>query len=169
MKCALWSISLLVICAMLLGVAQPVLTQELVDQPTERTGLRPDAPQYGVKGPHWVGYQPLIIGEGTDHAMEGDLWYPALNPEGAEEAVEYVFTLNTPDWQPDDVSITYGNALLNAPVDGSAGPYPLVVFSHGFSCNPEWYIPLLEHVASYGFIVLAPEHVEQFDLEFGAR
>jgi predicted dienelactone hydrolase len=35
-----------------------------------------------------------------------------------------------------------------------------VVLSHGFALNPEWYHHLAEHLASHGFVVLAPEHEE---------
>jgi predicted dienelactone hydrolase len=61
----------------------------------------------------------------------------------------------------------YGHALLNADVDGSQGPYPLVVYSHGFGVNAAWTHTILGHYASYGFIVLAPEHIEQFDPAWG--
>jgi predicted dienelactone hydrolase len=37
----------------------------------------------------------------------------------------------------------------------------LVIFSPGFSANAVWYSTLLEQVASHGFIVLSPEHIEQ--------
>ena len=51
-------------------------------------------------------------------------------------------------------------------MDASAAPYPLVVFSHGFSSNAVWYSTIIEHLASHGFIVFAPEHVEHFDPEW---
>ena len=152
-----WMLSLLTLAALLLSAVQPMVAQEEV----ERSGLRPDAPEYGIRGPHWVGYRPIVIGEGTDQQLDGDLWYPALNPEGAPEEITYEFTAKMPDLTTDAPSIIYGHALLDAPIDDSMGPYPLVVFSHGFSLNPEWYSTITEHYASHGFIVLAPEHVEQ--------
>ncbi len=132
MKGGLRTLSVLLVVALLLGVVQPVLAQ---DTP-ERSGLRIDAPEYGVRGPHWVGYRPLVIGEGTDEAMEMDLWYPALNPDGAEEKVEYEFTLNTPDWRGEGPTATHGRALMDAPLDDSAGPYPLLVFLARFQLQP---------------------------------
>ena len=56
-----WMLSVLLLAALLLSVVQPVLAQEEM----ERSGLRPDAPKYAIRGPHWVGYKPLVIGEGT--------------------------------------------------------------------------------------------------------
>lgn len=52
-----------------------------------------------------------------------------------------------------------GHALENAAPDLSGAPYPLVVFSHGFTA-PMWYMYAGEHLASYGFVVIAPEHAQ---------
>ena len=123
-------------------------------------GLRADAPEYAKRGPHWVGYTPLVIGDESERPLDAGLWYPALNPSGAEEAVTYEFTVKMPEMQSDTPSIVYGNALLDAPIDDAEGPYPLVVFSHGFGLNAASYHTLLEHYASHGFVVLAPEHIE---------
>ena len=80
------------IVALLLSAWQPVIAQESPPTP-EPLGLRPDAPDYAKHGSYWVGYKPIVIGEGTDHSLEAGLWYPALNPEGTEEAVTYSITL----------------------------------------------------------------------------
>lgn len=37
------------------------------------------------------------------------------------------------------------------------GPYPLVVFAHGFNATPAMYAPLLREVARAGYVVAAPE------------
>jgi predicted dienelactone hydrolase len=154
-----WISSLLVLVALLFSAVQPLLAQEEM----ERSGLRPDAPEYGKRGPHGVGYRPIVItiGETADDQLDGDLWYPALNPERAPEEITYEFRAKNPMLGGDGPLVGNGHALLEAPIDDSMGPYPLVVFSHGFSLNPEWYSTLAEHYASHGFIVLAPEHVEK--------
>ena len=38
------------------------------------------------------------------------------------------------------------------------GLFPLVVFSHGFSCYRESYSGLTDHWASHGYVVVQPEH-----------
>jgi predicted dienelactone hydrolase len=129
-------------------------------------GLRHDAPEYGKHGPFWVGYKPLVIGSDTDQPLNASMWYPALNPNGNREEVTYAFTPGTPEWRSDTPAVAHGNALLNAPIDDARGPYPLVIFSHGFGANAVWTYTLVEHLASYGFIVLAPEHEEAWDPEF---
>ena len=40
----------------------------------------------------------------------------------------------------------------------SAGPFPLVVYSHGFGCYRESYAGLTDHWASHGYAVVLPEH-----------
>jgi predicted dienelactone hydrolase len=56
-----------------------------------------------------------------------------------------------------------GEASLNAPPDHALGPYPLLILSPGFSIGPTAYAWLAEHLASYGFVVLAPDHDEQLN------
>ena len=136
---------------------------------TAPQGVRPDAPTYAVHGPFAVGYKPLVIGAGTKHPLEGSLWYPALNPTGRKEEVTYAIKLKDSAWSTDLPKVVYGHALLNADIDVSKGPYPLVVWSHGFVASAAWNSNLLEHYASYGFIILAPEHTEQLnDSDFAA-
>ena len=74
--------------------------------------------------------------------------------------------LKIPTELPDPSVVIHGHAPLDAEIDDSQGPYPLVIFSHGFSTNAAWYADLIEHYASYGFIVLAPDHKEHFDPEW---
>jgi predicted dienelactone hydrolase len=56
-----------------------------------------------------------------------------------------------------------GQAIIEAPYNLSAGPYPLVLLSSGFIIGRTGYARLAEHLASHGFVVIAPEHQERFD------
>ena len=58
-----------------------------------------------------------------------------------------------------------GQAIKNAPYNLSDGPYPLIILSPGFSIGNLAYAWLAEHLASYGFVVIAPEHIEHLDPE----
>ncbi len=152
----------LILVTLLLSGCQPI--QAPPQEQTSPQGLRPDAPPYAVHGPFAVGYQSLVMGEGTAHALAASLWYPALNPTEKREEIRYDFKFkDNAGWAPATPPVVYGHALLNADVDGLQGPYPLVVLSHGFSQSATGLSILAEHYASYGFIVLAPEHMEQFD------
>jgi predicted dienelactone hydrolase len=148
---------LLVVCLVLL--VGPVAAQ---DAPTpEPVGLRPDAPPYAVHGPYWVGVTDYTLDEDTDHPIPLTVWYPAENPEGQAEDTTYNWLMK---WvpMPDMGYIVRGRALRDAPPDLADGPYPLVVFSEGFAVSAATYAYLLEHLASQGFVVVAPEHTEYF-------
>jgi predicted dienelactone hydrolase len=112
------------------------------DQPTpDGVGLRPDAPPYALHGPYWVGTQDFLIGEGTDDELQAHIWYPALNPDGLEEAIAYASVTKDASFPETLDATTYGHALLNAAVDVTNAPYPLVVFSHGFGTRSPYLCP----------------------------
>jgi pimeloyl-ACP methyl ester carboxylesterase len=47
-------------------------------------------------------------------------------------------------------------------VPNGAGPYPLIVASHGFSATSDNQVGWAEHFASYGFVVVAPDFPNTF-------
>jgi len=108
------------------------------------------ATMYAARGEHAVGYAVLDASAG----LEVKAWYPTAEAGGAE--IVYSVLGKFPGL-PTEVITIHGTAHRDA--SPGAGPYPLVVLSHGFSMNPEWY-PLAEHLASHGFVVLGPEHTE---------
>lgn len=115
---------------------------------------------YGERGDWPVGYRSVDASAAVDGQPKLGVWYPALNPEAAVEAITYTFDFKSPDLG-DGNAIVEGHALLDAPIAAEGGPFPLVIFSHGYSANAAWYSNLPEHYASHGFVVIAPEHVEQ--------
>jgi predicted dienelactone hydrolase len=87
-------------------------------------------------------------------------WYPAAAASGEATRIDYPLSLKSPDWQALQPAVVHGRAIRDVPVSSARETYPLVVFSHGYALSPEWYSRLVEHLASWGFIVLAPEHQE---------
>ncbi len=146
--------------ALLLSACQPI-------QAPVAGEIGPDAPIYAPRGPFGVGFQTFVRAVESENPREIHSWYPALIPAGEEEEIEYAVQLKDPTWQPTMPPVVHGHALRNAALDAAQGPYPLVLLSHGFMLSPAWYHTLAEHYASYGFIVLAPDHPEQFDPTFG--
>ena len=144
---------------LLLVAITPIALRAQAPHP-EPVGLRPDAPAYAHHGPHWVGTRAFVIPPADEGVtLPATLWYPALNPEGRKEAVTY--TVDTRPWATTTAgrsAALTGRALKEAATDGTAGPYPLVVFSPGFEHSHLEYAPLLEHLASYGFAVLGIDH-----------
>lgn len=138
-----------------LAIHAPTMAQE--NAPPK--GLRPDAPAYAVHGPYAVGTREFVIDPDTERPIPLFVWYPALNADGAEEAITYTIRVK---WQPapDIPTVVYGHALRDAVPDLSGGPYPVLVLSPGYGTNVASYTYLVEHVASYGFVVLGTEHLE---------
>ncbi len=155
-----WGVLFVILVAGLLMIAcQPI------QAPTEET--QSDQPTYAARGPFGVGFQTLTSETDREEALTIQSWYPALIPDGEVEAIDYAVTLKDSTWQPTTPPVARGHALRDAAIDDAQGPYPLVVLSHGFMLSPAWYHTLAEHYASHGFIVLAPDHPEQFDPTFG--
>ena len=100
------------------------------------------------------GQQPLSVWYPADSAavagMETEVYdsaqaipaaFRALIPESMQSAVE---------------TNSYRGALL---ADG--GPYPVVIYSHGFGGHRDVAIFLTTHLASHGFVVASPEHIHR--------
>jgi len=115
---------------------------------------------YAVRGDHPVGTRDFVIdGEAP---LDVTLWYPAVNEGGVEESIIYPYMTN-PDSSMGMEPTVIGQAISEAPYALEAAPYPLVVLSHGFSLGHTGYAWLAEHLASHGFVVVAPQHFELVD------
>lgn len=126
-------------------------------------GLRPDAPPYAIRGPHSVGVRDFVIGESDDQLLIS-VWYPALNPHGVEEKIDYIVNTDLPAvqtvWYPPvqekEIKLTVkGRALQDAAPNITDGPYPLVIFAGGWANFRQTYSYLKEHLASHGFVVIS--------------
>jgi predicted dienelactone hydrolase len=85
---------------------------------------------------------PSPSSETPDRELATEIWYPAADPTSGSQAAH---PLNRPH-------------AANADANPSAGPYPLVVFSHGNSGLRHQSTFLTTHLASWGFVVAAPDH-----------
>ena len=134
-------------------------------------------------GPHAVGFRTF---EAADPYRKGVLeaapnesrrfkvhvWYPAT-ADGASRTRRYLEgneienvaggwskLLGLPEFALNHLGLVDTHALVDAPVaqpaDGQG--FPVVIFSHGFRSWPGQNQPLMEHLASKGYIVLAPYH-----------
>src|SRR5262249_23499053 len=75
---------------------------------------------------------------GTPRTLDTVIWYPA--PKGSGPV--------SPGFR----------AVVDAPLDPSGGPYPVVLFSHGSCGYPAQSTFLTSLLASRGFVVVAPPH-----------
>lgn len=118
---------------------------------------------WSERGPYGVGSQQLALDDGRRVVV----WYPAETGAGTEEPTETfdIAGLLTPELQsqiPPEFRVQYPiPARPGAAPDPSGGPYPTVLFSHGFAGFPEQSADLTTHLASWGYVVAAPDHVER--------
>src|SRR6185295_3250696 len=109
-------------------------------------------------GPNRVGFSKLTI---TDVARNRPLtvyvWFPIDDP-GA--AAPVVYDLGH------DATFPSPSAVTSAPSSISGnGPFPLVVISHGSEASGVYYSGYAEMMASYGFVVAAPNHTGNSSLD----
>jgi len=104
----------------------------------------PDEP-----GPYQVGRRVIEINDAArDRALTADVWYPVDQGVTAEKSI-YQFIPG--------IELASLTALADAPAS-AAGPFPLVVYSHGsggLRYIASWFT---EALASHGFVVVAVDH-----------
>ena len=130
----------------------------------------PTLPQQSVQSQIGAFAQPGLHQVGVQHLAESHapipmmVWYPAVRQEPEDSPVTYSYAMNMVGPDGSVAIATYrGNATPESAFDLSTGPYPLVVLSHGFAITSSSYAWLAEHLASYGMVVVAPDHGEALD------
>lgn len=114
--------------------------------------------EYSERGPFPVGVTTLQLASGP----KVEVWYPAV------EGTTGTDTYDVRDFTPEairtlltgDVPATFTiEAGRDADVDtDTAGAFPVVLFSHGFTGMRLQSSFLTAHLASWGFVVAAPDH-----------
>jgi dienelactone hydrolase len=150
-------------------VASVLVAAACVPMPPEpATGPSPnDAPEAAV--PAYVGPGPWAVGVTTISLGDRDMevWYPADPADTVgvprdqyfirDFVSEFFDGLLDPAVDPPYET----DAHRGVPADPSGGPYPLVLFSHGFAGFRLTTTFLTTHLASWGFVVIAPDYLER--------
>ena len=116
---------------------------------------------YSERGPFAVGVTELHL----DHGRPVLVFYPVDRTSVSADAVGFGYTAEemwgtASDVWPIGWALDVPDAWVDAPVSAS-GPYPLVVFSHGWG-NTRFSNSLhTAHLASWGFVVAVPEHASR--------
>src|SRR5262245_59492662 len=131
-----------------------LLSPAACGSPSSRNAGDDAAPEYVERGRwtpshHTTEYRGVVL----------NVWVQAQGRGDGSDTIDYTFSFKNPEFGASP-AVVHGHALAGQPADPDGGPYPVVVFSHGFSANAVWYSHLPEHLASHGFVVVAPEHVE---------
>jgi dienelactone hydrolase len=126
----------------------------------QKTPTCPAAP-YADPGEYAVGLASLVT-DATDAGVPVAVWYPSDAKQGA------LASYDLRDWLPqteqgkipDAEKPTHEmTATLDLPV--AKGRFPIVLFSHGLGGYRFQSSFLMSHLASWGFVVVAPEHPER--------
>ena len=127
----------------------------------EEAAANASQPAYENAGPYVAGVTSLDL-----DGRKVEVWYPA--DKGAEAGkTKDVFRISTllPDnlksLVPDNIDPRYETDGYRDITASTAGPFPVVLFSHGYAAYPTLYAFLLTHLASWGFVVVAPDHTER--------
>lgn len=133
----------------------PATDAPATDAPTTTLDPAIAAEAYTEPGPYPVGVTTLQLTKGP----KVEVWYPAVDgSNGTEvydvrdfvpEAVRALLTGDAP------ATFTYSATRDAAVADGA---YPIVLFSHGFSGMRLQSTFLTSHLASWGMIVVSPDH-----------
>jgi hypothetical protein len=153
--------------ALMAAIATVAVVACVPPPPEPATGASPnDAPRagdaaYAQHGPYEVGVTTITL---SDRKME--VWYP-VDPDDIGTAPRDEYFIR------DYVSSSI-NALIPAEVNppfvtdatrdvpaSGAGPFPLVLFSHGFASYRVQSTFLTTHLASWGFVVISPDYLER--------
>jgi predicted dienelactone hydrolase len=110
--------------------------------------MHPSPPEFAARGPHPVGVLETTIaapsGDEPSRSLPTAIWYPAAAGEhGSEDA-------------PHPLGMRHRATQGVAPL---ASPCALVAFSHGNSGLRQQSTFLMTHLASWGIVVVAPDHV----------
>ena len=152
-----FGLSLLALSAIL------IVVHPFSNKPKNFAVLHANQALFSADGPFQVGISHQTISAKTP--LEITVWYPGVtNTTDNSTTYDYEIKMREPLGR---VAIaTYeGQAVFEAQFDHSMAPYPLVILSPGFSIAPATYGWLAEHLASYGFVVISPDHSEILDPE----
>lgn len=128
----------------------------------------PDDPAFAQPGPFAVGVTTLAL---PDRGVE--VWYPAADvPAGTpvatysqldalpENIASLAPSLLPAGTSPDILTVTMTDTFRDVSAS-TDGPFPLVLFSHGFGSFRLDASALARGMASWGFVVAAPDHIER--------
>ena len=109
-------------------------------------------------GPNGVGFSTITITDVARHRpLTVYVWFPIDDPGAAPPTVYEVAR---------GATFLSPTAVTAAPTSISGkGPFPLVVISHGSDASGLYYAGYAEMMASYGYVVAAPNHTGNSSLD----
>ena len=128
-----------------------------------------DPTVFASAGPYLAGVLtmkvPALSSGGTPTTAE--VWYPVHPLSSRQIITETTYDLKSllPAAQRKTLGTRPGTLQRTDAARGEkiapGGPFPVVVFSHGFAGFPTQSAFLMTHLASWGFVVVAPDHTSR--------
>ncbi len=125
-------------------------------------------PGFAHTGPYAVGATTLDLGSAGTALGERltTVFYPADSSKLADHRLfSYDLEAPLPEALRAIVPAKYNSTIVvDAHVDAPAssrGPFPIVLFSHGFGASRLYYSHLLTGIASWGFVVVSADYLER--------
>ena len=120
---------------------------------------------YTARGPESVGVLTASLTDGArGRTLPIEVWYPSAQSAAPSDVVEFetdpgrqAALSNLLDASPDACVAKTTTATRDA--FAAAGEYPLVLYSHCYTCTRWSAHAVMERLASHGFVVVAPDHV----------
>ena len=106
----------------------------------------------------------LIGAAGERRPMDVLLFYPADKQAYRKAPPAYYSSrlfgvqLDPTQWDPMSWTVQAERAHEGVAIDNGGPSFPLIVVSHGNGGTPEKYAPILERLASHGYVIAAPWH-----------
>lgn len=123
--------------------------------------FRPSGPRYedpAALGPHPVGVTRVVLEDTSrGRTLTTEVWYPA------DESARDLPPAPAESYLPPEYAFLTANATLplaavrDVPL-AADGPYPMIAFSHGSGGIRFQNTFQMEHLASHGYVVVAPDH-----------
>lgn len=126
-----------------------------------RADKRPVA-TFAAPGPYAAGVTTLVIGD-----RKAEVWYP-IEKQATRGKHRDVYEIAK--WLPQSLQDLVASKGIKAPFVTDAyrgirvsnhGPFPIVVFAHGFGGYRDQSTFLTTHLASWGFVVPSPDFLER--------
>ena len=162
----------------IIGLITLVVFVVLLEGGARRTAASPQNQDQGQQqqGSFPVGHATRLLDvtgtRGETRHVNVHLWYPAPDPQNCQSgdgnsqgcpSSVYTSRLNgislLPQWDPLSWTIGSTRAFEELPISSARSSYPVIIFSHGDRNNAIDYVYTLEALAHSGYIVAAPDHV----------
>lgn len=105
-------------------------------------------------------YDPFTNADNKTRTLKLEVWYPGSEKVNSNNATTYDNV--TRSGQPFSI---IANAVRNSAVVNTAGKFPLIILSHGYTGYRTIMFYLGEHLASNGYIVVGIDHTDSTNAE----